>query len=147
MKNPQAIFREYCERKGLRRTSERQVIIDEIYREHGHFDVDSLFLRIRNRHPKIKLSKVSIYRTMPHLIRAGLVRKSFTEKGHHCYEHNLGHGHHDHMRCLQCGRTFEFYAPEIDKIQRELCKKRGFHVVSHIHVIEGYCPNCQKKRK
>lgn len=128
----------------MRYTPERGVIIDEIYREDGHFDIDNLFIRIRNRYPKIKLARGSIYRTIPHLIQAGLIRESLTNEGRICYEHILGHTHHDHLKCLSCEQVYEFYVEEIDKRQSELCKKRKFKMVSHMHVIYGYCAKCKK---
>lgn len=147
MDNPIDIFKQYCKNNGMRYTPEREVIIAEIYRKDGHFDIDELFLRIRNRYPKIKLAKGSIYRTLPHLIRAGLIRESLTEEGHACYEHILGHEHHDHMKCMGCGRIFEFYENSIDKSQQELCRKRNFKMLWHTHVIGGYCKRCSRKQK
>lgn len=147
MEEPITVFREYCKENWMRYTPERNAIIEEIYHKDGHFDIDGLFLRIRNRHPEIKLAKGSIYRTLPHLIRAGLIRESFTDEGHISYEHTLGHSHHDHMKCVKCGKIFEFYEKGVDKIQQELCKRRNFKMLWHVHVVGGYCSRCQKKRK
>jgi Fur family ferric uptake transcriptional regulator len=144
-KNYLDIFKEYCTNKGLRYTSQRDIIIKEIYKIEGHFDVDKLYICICNRFLDTKLSKVSIYRNILHLIEAGLIRESLNEKNLICYEHTLGHEHHDHMKCLKCGKVFEFFEPEIDKLQKSLCEKRGFNMTSHIHVIKGYCLKCQKK--
>lgn len=145
MLDPKIVFKEYCKKNGMRYTPEREVIIEEIYRRDGHFDIDALFLRIRNKHPGIKLAKGSIYRTLPHFIKAGLIRESFTEEGHTAYEHVLGHSHHDHMKCLKCGKVFEFYEEEIDRIQQEICGKLGFKMLWHVHVIAGYCKKCGKR--
>jgi len=146
MADPKNIFKGYCRKYGLRYTPERELIINEIYRKDCHFDVDSLFLRIRGRHPKIKLAKGSIYRTIPHLIKSGLLRESLVENGHISYEHKLGHAHHDHMKCVSCGSIFEFYEKDIDRIQQELCKKRRFKMLWHTHVIAGYCSKCRSKK-
>jgi Fur family ferric uptake transcriptional regulator len=137
-------FRQYCQDNGMRNTPERELIIKELYRVDEHFDVDRLFLRIRNRHLKLKLSKVSIYRAIPHLIKAGLIREAFSDSGAICYEHVLGHDHHDHMKCLKCGEVVEFYEKEIDEMQQKLCDKIGFEMVWHVHVIGGYCKKCRK---
>ena len=147
MDNPKSIFKEYCRKNGMRYTADREIIIDEIYRKDGHFNIDELFLRIRNRDPDIRLARGSIYRTLPHLIRTGLIRESLAEEKHICYEHMLGHEHHDHMKCVACGKIFEFYEKEIDQLQRELCKRRDFNMLWHLHVIGGYCKRCGQKRK
>lgn len=145
MADPKTILREYCGRKDMRYTRERAMIVDEIYRKDGHFDIDGLFLRIRARHPKTRLAKGSIYRTLPHLIQAGLIRESLTDEGRACYEQTLGHTHHDHMKCVRCGKIFEFYEKRIDEMQQELCRKRGFRMLWHKHVIGGYCSKCRKE--
>ena len=147
MKDPISVFRQYCKEHKMRYTPERELIIKEIYRKDAHFDVDSLFLRIRNRYPDIKLAKGSVYRTIPHLIRAGLIRELLADGGHACYEYTLGHEHHDHIKCLRCGKTFEFFEKEIDRLQTELCKKHNFTMLWHIHVISGYCAACAQKTK
>jgi len=147
MQKPKIIFKQYCKKNSMRYTPEREIIIDEIYCKDTHFNIDNLFLRIRNKYPKIKLAKGSIYRTIPHLVRSGLVRESLADEGHICYEHALGHDHHDHLKCLGCGRVFEFYEDYIDKAQQALCKKSKFKMVSHTHVLYGYCSKCHKKNK
>ncbi len=147
MTGPRAVFKEYCKKNGMRYTPERDVVIEEIYRRDGHFDIDNLFLRIRNRYPKLKLAKGSIYRTVPHLIKAGLIRESLAEDSHISYEHTLGHAHHDHMKCVSCGRIFEFYEEDIDKMQQDLCKRRRFKMLWHTHVITGYCAKCRGKKE
>lgn len=141
------IFKEYCKKKGLRYTPEREVIIEEIYRKDGHFDIDDLFLRIRNRHLKLKIAKGSIYRTLPLLMKSELIRESYTEGSCLYYEHTLGHKHHDHMRCIQCGKVSEFYGKEIDKIQEAICKRKKFKMIGHVHVLIGYCEKCQPLNK
>ena len=144
MERPVKAFRQYCKENKMRNTPERELIIKEIYRVDEHFDVDRLFLRIRNRYPKLKLSKVSIYRALPHLIKAGLICEVFSDSGAICYEHVLGHDHHDHMKCLTCGAVIELYEKKIDEMQQKICDRLDFEIVRHIHVIEGYCKKCRK---
>jgi Fur family ferric uptake transcriptional regulator len=55
-------FRAYIKKQGLRKTPERETIIEEIFSIHDHFDVDELFLRLRNK--KKRISKASLYRTI-----------------------------------------------------------------------------------
>ncbi|MFC1670002.1 Fur family transcriptional regulator [Spirochaetota bacterium] len=146
MDNPSIIFKDYCKKNGMRYTPERDIIISEIYHDDEHFDVDSLFFRIRGKYPKTKLSKASIYRSIPHLIKAGLIRESYSEGGSVYYEHIIGHSHHDHMKCIGCGKVIEFYETKIDKAQQELCDKLNFEMIWHVHVIGGYCSKCRKKK-
>lgn len=144
-RSPRAIFRDYCSRNRLRFTRERGIIIDEIYRENAHFDVDRLFLSIRGSNPDSRLAKGTIYRTIPHLLRASLLRVSLSKNGRVCYEQALGQAHHDHMQCLKCGRILEFHDGATDKIQEAICRKHRFSMLSHTHVIRGHCAECSGK--
>lgn len=143
MEDPKEIFKRYCRKHDMRYTPEREMIINEIYRKYEHFDIDTLFLGIRNRNPDAKLAKGSIYRMLPHLISSGLIRTSFTEKGHTCYERTVGHKHHDHMKCIGCGEVYDFSSNEIEKIQDRISKRLKFKIVWQMHVLNGYCSKCQ----
>ncbi|MBF0254034.1 MAG: transcriptional repressor [Candidatus Omnitrophica bacterium] len=145
--DPVGIFREYCRSRRMRFTPERQVIIEEAYRRHGHFDVDALFAVIRKRRPELKIARASVYRAMPVLAGAGLVREAFSDNHRTLYEHTLGHNHHDHLKCVRCGQVAEFYADEIDRAQSKLCEARGFEMLWHVHVISGFCSRCRSKKK
>ena len=104
--NELQVFRKYIKNKGLRYTPERETIVKEIFANHDHFDVDGLYLRLRGKEKKI--SKASIYRTIPHLLESGLIQEVFYEDGHMHYEHIFGHQHHCHLRCVECGQIVEF---------------------------------------
>jgi Fur family ferric uptake transcriptional regulator len=133
-------FREYIKEKGLRNTPEREAIIDEIFSIHDHFDVDELFLRLRNK--KKRISKASLYRTIPLLIDSGLIKEVYFENGHLHYEHIYGHKHHCHLRCVSCGKIVEFADDEIVTIQSRIGEKYDFEITSHRFELLGYCSQC-----
>jgi Fur family transcriptional regulator, ferric uptake regulator len=138
-------FEKYCKKKGMRYTPERDLILREIACLEGHFDIDSLFLNIRNKHPGIKLAKGSVYRVLPHLLAAGIIRESLTQKGHVCYEKSAGYIPHGHLKCIGCGRILEFSDPRVSRIQEDVCKEYYFEMSSLVYVIKGYCLSCRKK--
>lgn len=139
------VFREYIRKVGLRNTPERETIIQEIFLTHDHFDVDSLYLRLRNR--KNYISKASLYRTIPLLIECGLIREVFFEDGHMHYEHIYGHDHHCHFRCLGCKKIIEFKQDEVLDIERKLSKSHGFEVTGHSLELFGRCQSCLTRKK
>jgi len=137
------VFRELIRKKGLRNTPERETIIKEIFSTHDHFDVDELYLRLKNK-PR-KISRSSIYRVIPYLLEAGLVQEAYFEDGHIHYEHIYGHEHHCHLRCQRCGKTIEFQEGSILRLEEKLADRYDFSVQGHRLEVFGYCPKCKAK--
>jgi Fur family ferric uptake transcriptional regulator len=136
-------FRQYIKEQGLRKTPERETIIEEIFSTHDHFDVDALFLRLRNK--KKRISKASLYRAIPLLIESGLIKEVYFEDGHLHYEQIYGLKHHCHLRCTACGKIIEFADDETVKIQQRMSKRYGFIITAHRFELVGYCPQCAKR--
>jgi len=141
MKNEIEVFREFIRKKGLRNTPEREAIIKEIFATHDHFDVDELYLRLKNK--KKKISKPSIYRLIPYLLESGLIQDAFFENGHLHYEHIYGHSQHCHIRCLKCGKIIEFEEKSLKKIEKKLAEKHDFFIKAHKFEALGYCSKCK----
>lgn len=135
------IFREFLSKKGLKFTKERENILHEAFSFHGHFHPEDLLLNMRNKN--IRVSKASIYRTLPLLVESGLIAQVEMDDKHTHYEHIFGHGHHDHLICLKCGRIIEVFYPRLEAIQDELCRENGFEGLKHTLEIRGYCSKCR----
>jgi Fur family ferric uptake transcriptional regulator len=140
-----AVFREYIKRKQLRNTSEREIILREIMTQTQHFDVDNLYLQLHAQQHKV--SRASIYRTIPLLLECGLIQEAFYEQGHIVYEHIFGQGHHCHMRCLACGLVVEYSLEELRRVERKLGEHYNFAVIGHRLEVYGYCPQCRSKER
>ncbi|MEW6230397.1 MAG: Fur family transcriptional regulator, partial [Bacillota bacterium] len=98
-------------------------------------------LRDRGR----RVSRASVYRTLPLLVKSGLLRDVHSSEKHSHYEHIFGHRHHDHLICTKCGRTIEFNSPMIEKLQTEICNQHGFWATGHKLEITGLCDACRAK--
>jgi Fur family ferric uptake transcriptional regulator len=136
------LFRSFIRRKGLRNTPEREEIVGEIFATNDHFDVDELYLRLRNKGSRV--SKASIYRNLPLIMECGLIKEVWHEDGHMHYEPLYGQSHHCHLRCIKCGKVIEFVEVELREIERRLSKKHDFLVVDHRLDVVGYCSNCRE---
>lgn len=139
------LFREYCSKKKMRYTPERETIIRAIYGSNGHFNVDNLFSRIRTRNPHCSIAKTSIYRSVPHFLEAGLLRES-AAGGQVLYERTLGHESRDHFRCIGCGKIVEFSSPQLSLAQEKICKAKKFTILWRTNMINGYCRECREGR-
>jgi Fur family ferric uptake transcriptional regulator len=135
-----AIFREFLYKKGLKFTKERQRILDEVFSFHGHFDPEELLRNMRSK--DIKVSKASVYRTLPLLLESGLIEQVEKNDKHAHYEHTFGHEHHDHLICMRCGKVIEVFSPKLEAVQNELCMSNLFKGIKHTLEIKGYCRDC-----
>ena len=145
MFTPQDKFRDYLKEKGLKFTPERETVLREIFSLHKHFDVDEIYLKVHKKDKR--LSRATIYRTLPLLVESGLIVETFRCLGKGSYEHIFGHPHHDHMVCIKCGKIIEFSNKKIERLQEEVCKKYGFKSIEHRLGIKGYCRKCSGERK
>lgn len=136
-------FREYLSTKGLKSTKGRDEIIEEIMSIKGHFDPEGLFIRLKNKGSKV--SRASVYRTIPLLIESGFIEEVERTDKHAHYERVTPNAHHDHMICIKCGRVIEFFSPTLEMMQDELCQKEQFKKVRHNLEIFGYCSACGGK--
>ena len=142
MQSAETQFRTYLKSKGFRFTNERRLILQEIMKLHDHFDPEDLVVKLRKKGTGV--SRTSVYRTLPLLVESGIVHKTPCDRMNGHYEHVFGHGHHDHLLCLGCGRIIEFYDNSIEKLQERIVRKENFEMTGHRLVISGFCEDCAK---
>lgn len=141
LKEPRERFRELLEKKGLKYTYERKEIFEEVSHLKEHFDADSLYSRFKEKDSRI--SRDTVYRTLPLLLESGVVQKS-AGVGHREFFERVGRkGHHDHMICVQCGKIIEFQCEAIEKLQDKKAAEYGFKLTFHDHRLFGFCKDCQ----
>ncbi|MBW1712977.1 MAG: transcriptional repressor [Deltaproteobacteria bacterium] len=133
----------FLKNKGLRSTPAREAILKAALDQPGHFDADQLYLTLRQEGPGV--SKASVYRTLPLLLEAELVRQIYSEDGHLLYEPAFGRAHHCHLRCLNCRRIIEFQSEKLTELEDWLARKYGFDVQGHQIEVYGLCPDCRAK--
>ena len=130
-------FREFLATKGQRLTTERQIIIEEIFADHEHFDVDQIVNRLSQRDDGRRVSRSTVYRTISALEEAGLLRKVARTNDRDVYEHDYGYPQHDHLICRKTGKLIEFQSPELDEILRRVAAEHGFRIEGHRLEVYG----------
>jgi Fur family transcriptional regulator, ferric uptake regulator len=141
----QQVFLEHIQKKGLKRTAQRDLILEVFLRTEEHLSSEDLYRLVKEEDPTV--GQTTVYRTLKLLTEAGLAREvRFGDNRTH-YEHNYKHQHHDHMICSECGRIIEFYSAELEAIQDAMAAKHKFEVTQHLLRIIGLCAECQRARK
>ena len=143
MKSPEDRLAGYLAEHGLRFTEQRRSVLRKVFETHRHFTADELCEELERDGTSV--SRATVYRTLKHLVECDLVKEVFQCSGRTHYEHIMGHGHHDHMMCIRCGKVIEFEDSEIEKEQRRICRQHDFTHVEHRLGIRGICSECREK--
>jgi Fur family ferric uptake transcriptional regulator len=127
--------------RNLQWTPQRDSIFQEVLQTQGHFDAEELSDRLKAKAKRV--SRATVYRTLPHLQESGLIQEVLRIEGRAQYERRAGH--HDHMLCVRCGRIIEFRQEAIERLQNKVCRSYGFKPLEHRMGIRGICKECREK--
>ena len=131
---------------GLKATGPRLKILEVFQKaEERHMSAEDVYRELMQQGSDVGLA--TVYRVLQQFEQAGLLSRRTFDTDKAVYELADGH-HHDHLVCLDCGRVEEFFDAEIENLQHNIARLKGYQLADHALSLYAHCnkPGCDGKK-
>ena len=137
------LFAGYLKTKGMKATPERMAMARIILTFNQQFTIDQLFHKVKSYDWPI--SKSTLYRTMPHLIDAGLLKAQYSTGEKKTVFSNVRPSHTNAaITCSNCGVNYRIDKDILAEIFEKLCRTYKFHeITASTLAFDGCCLECE----
>lgn len=93
--------------------------------------------------------KSTLYRLLPQLVEAGLVKRFAKEHSRQFVYQAVGCTHHDdhlHLKCTDCGKILHLTHQDTHSLLHVILQNNDFAVDERKTVLFGRCAACQKEK-
>ncbi len=143
-KEERELFYAYLRQNSLKKTYQKDLILETFLSTEGHLSVEDLYALIKKRDKRIGI--VTVFRTLKSLTACGIAREITLGDGLTRFEHSYHHPHHHHAVCTDCHKTIEFVSPELEALQLSIVQKYHFQPIYHRFQIYGICEECRENK-
>lgn len=139
----ETLLKAYMKENSMRCTTERLIVLRELYQSGSHLDADEIFVRLKKK--GLSISRATVYHTLDLLLKCHLATKIDLGHKHTHYEKSHGVANHLHIVCEKCGKVVEVTSDELTALLENLCLNNGFELGSFSLQVFGKCstPECE----
>ncbi len=130
-------------KRGLRRTPQRTVILEQLCHSHGHRTAEHIFRLARRHLPDLNIA--TVYRTLETLRASGVVSAVVTPEGLTEFELSRPDVRHHHLRCRRCGGEWLLPSPPVERLKSWIKVQQSFQPELDHLVITGLCAACARQ--
>jgi Fur family transcriptional regulator, ferric uptake regulator len=128
----------FLAKQGLRRTKQRDVVVETVFASDDHFTAEELIEKVRLL--DASASRATVYRTLTLLIECGLLREIDLGREQKFYDPNfLEKPQHNHLICVDCDKVVEFEDEHIALMEDCITRRLGFKPTNKSMRIEATC--------
>lgn len=126
-----------------RHTIQKDLVLNAVFRMHGHVSAEEVCEYIRMEHPNI--GKGTVFRNLGILSQEGKIRRVEIPDGPDRFDATLKR--HYHIRCVECGRVFDVDMEEIKDLDKHIGDRHGMKFLDYDILFKGICPECQERAR
>lgn len=128
---------------GLRRTKQRETIVEAAFATDDHFNAEELLDKARKLDRTV--SRATVYRTLQLLVECDLLREVDLGRDQTYYDPNfLDKPEHNHLICLDCDRVVEFEDEHSAVLHDCITRRLGFQPQMKAMRIQAHCDEYSK---
>jgi Fur family ferric uptake transcriptional regulator len=138
------LFYAYLRQNGLKKTHQKDLILETFLNAEGHLSVDDIYALVRRRDKRVGI--VTVFRTLKSLTACGIAKEINLGDGLTRFEHSYHHPPHHHIICIECRKAIEYVCPALEKIQDGIIQKYHFQPLHYRFQTYGICEDCREHR-